>query len=140
MVVFNLIFYLLGKSGLWIWIRIQHLSIWALISPKPNTHEFWASAPPITPQNFDFSLSWKEKKQGFKFYNIKSHDSSIHTCGVDNSRASDLPLTFRDLQSTIKCFRRRAVSHIQRWSVDLTDGLFPEAFGGDNPYSLQLPI
>ena len=48
LVVFNLLFYLLGNSGLWIRIRIQYLSIWALTSPRPNTHEFWTSAPTRT--------------------------------------------------------------------------------------------
>ena len=106
--------YLLGNSGLWIRIRIQYLSIWTLISPRPNTHEFWTSDPIIASQNFDFSLSQKEKKQGFDFHNTRSHDSSIHTHGVDNSCASNLLLTFRCSQSAIKCSRRRAVSHIQQ--------------------------
>ena len=47
---------------------------------------------------------------------------------MDNSRASNLLLTFRDLQSAIKCSRWRAVLHIQRWNADPTDGLFPENF------------
>ena len=59
---------------------------------------------------------------------------------VDNSRASNLLLTFRGSQSAIKFSRRRAISHIQRWSADPTDRLFPEAFGQDNCHSLQLPI
>ena len=47
LVIFNLLVYLLGNSGLWIRIRIQYLSIWALTSPRPNMHEFWTSAPTI---------------------------------------------------------------------------------------------
>ena len=76
-------------------------------------YEFWAFAPTIATQNFGFSLSLKEEKQGFDFHDTRSHDSSSHTCGVDNSRASDLLLTFRGSQSAIKCSRQRAVSHIQ---------------------------
>ena len=40
LVIFNLLVYLLGNSGLRIRIRIQYLSIWTFISPRPNTHEF----------------------------------------------------------------------------------------------------
>ena len=40
LVIFNLLVYLLGNSSLWIRIRIQYLSIWALTSPRPNIHEF----------------------------------------------------------------------------------------------------
>ena len=43
--VFNILVYLLGNSGSWIRIRIQYLLIWALISLRPNMHEFWTSAP-----------------------------------------------------------------------------------------------
>ena len=81
LVIFNPLVYLLCNSGLWIRIRIQYLSIWALISPWPNMHEFWTSAPTIAPQNFDFSLSQKEKKQGFDFHDTRPHDSLIHTYG-----------------------------------------------------------
>ena len=105
--------YLLENSGSQIRIKIQYLSIWTLVSLRPNTYEFWTFAPTIAPQNFGFSLSSKEKKQGFDFYDTRSHDSSIHTCRADNSRTSDLLLTFRGSQSAIKCSRRRVVSHIQ---------------------------
>ena len=81
LVIFNLLVYLLGNSGLWIRIRIQYLLIQALTSPRPNMHEFWTFAPTIAPQNFDFSLLQKEKKQGFDFHDTRPHDSSIHTCG-----------------------------------------------------------
>ena len=86
--------YLLGSSGSRIRIEIQYLSIWTLVSPRPSTYEFWTFAPTITPQNFGFSLLSNEKKQGFDFHDTRSHDSSIHTRGVDNSRASDLLLMF----------------------------------------------
>ena len=49
--------YLIGNSGSWIRIMIQYLSIWTLVSPRPNTYEFWTFAPTIAPQNFGFSLS-----------------------------------------------------------------------------------
>ena len=104
---------LLGNSGSQIRPRIQHLSIWTLTSPRPITHEFWIFTPTIAPQNFGFFLSLKEKKQGFDFHDIRPHDSSICTCGVDNSCIPDLLLTLRDLQSAIKCSRRRIVPHIQ---------------------------
>ena len=81
LVLFNLLVYLLGNSGLWIRIRIQYLSIWAITSPRPNMHEFWTLAPTIAPQNFDFSLSQKRKKQGFDFHDTSLHTSSIRTCG-----------------------------------------------------------
>ena len=77
-------------------------------------YEFWTSTPTIAPQNFGFSLSSKEKKQGFDFHDTRSHDSSIHTRGVDISRVLDLLLMFRGLQNAIKCSKRRTVSHIQR--------------------------
>ena len=106
--------YLLGNSGSRIKIRIQYLSIWTLVSPRPSTYEFWTSAPTIAPQNFSFSLSSKEKKQGFDFHDTRSHDSSIHMRGVDISRASDLLLMFQGLQNAIKCSKRHTVLHIQR--------------------------
>ena len=87
--------YLLGNSGSWIRIKIQYLSIWTLVSPRPSMYEFWTFALTIALQNFGFSLLSKEKKQGFDFHDTRSHDSSIHMCGVDNSCATDLLLTFR---------------------------------------------
>ena len=44
LVIFNLLVYFLDNSGLWIRIRIQYLSIWALTSRRPNMHEFWTFA------------------------------------------------------------------------------------------------
>ena len=83
---------LLRHSGSRIRPRIQYSSIWTLASPRPSTHEFWTFAPKIAPQNFGFSPSSKEKKRGFDFHDIRPHNFSIHTCGVDNSRVSDLLL------------------------------------------------
>ena len=101
--------HLLGNSGFRIRTRIQYLSIWTIVSPRPSTHEFWTFAPTIAPQNFGFSPSSKEKKQDFDFHDIRPHDSSIHTGGVDNSRASDLLLMLQGSQGAIKCSRWRTI-------------------------------
>ena len=86
--------------------------------------------PPQYPlKTFVFPFRRRRKKQGFDFHDTRSHDSSIHTRGVDNSRALDLLLTFRGSQSAIKCFRRHVVSHIQRWNIDPTDGFFLKLLG-----------
>ena len=45
--------YLLGNSGSRIRIKIQYLSIWTLVNPRPSTYEFWTFAPTI---NLNFSI------------------------------------------------------------------------------------
>ena len=72
LVIFNLLVYLLGNSGLWIKIRIQYLSIWALINLRPNMHEFWTSAPTdmidIYKQTFFFSFFYFKNEHSFFFF------------------------------------------------------------------------
>ena len=72
LVIFNLLVYLLGNSGLWIKIRIQYLSIWALTNLRPNMHEFWTSAPTdmidIYKQTFFFFFLFSILKTNIVFF------------------------------------------------------------------------
>ena len=59
--------YLLGNSGSWIRIKIQYLSIWTLVSPRPSTYEFWTFTPTIAAQNFGFPFRQRRKNRVLTF-------------------------------------------------------------------------